>query len=38
MLKNIKKLKTEKPKPEEVAVKTENLTPEQIENTIKQVR
>ena len=33
-----KQTKTEKPKPEDVAVKMENLTPEQIENAIKQIR
>ena len=33
-----KQTKTEKPKPEDVAVKLENLTPEQIENTVKQIR
>ena len=33
-----KQIKTEKPKPGDVAVKMENLTPEQIENTIKQIR
>ena len=33
-----KETKTEKSKPEDVAVKMENLTPEQIENTIKQIR
>ena len=33
-----KETKTEKPKPEDVAVKMENLTPEQIENTIKQFK
>ena len=33
-----KQTKTEKPKPEEIAVKMENVTPEHIENTIKQVR
>ena len=33
-----KQTKTEKPKPKDVAVKLENLTPEQIENTVKQIR
>ena len=33
-----KETKTEKSKPEDVAVKMENLTPEQIESTIKQIR
>ena len=33
-----KQTKTEKPKSEDVAVKIENLTPEQKENTIKQIR
>ena len=33
-----KQTETEKPKPEDVAVKMENLTPEPIENTIKQIR
>ena len=33
-----KQTKTEKPKSEDVAVKMENLTPEQKENTIKQIR
>ena len=33
-----KQTKTEKIKPEDIAVKVENLTPQQIQNTIKQIR
>ena len=33
-----KQTKTEKPKPEDVSIKMEHLTPEQIKNTIKQIR
>ena len=33
-----KQTKTEKPKPEDVVIKMENLTPEQIQNTIKHIR
>ena len=33
-----KQTKTEKPKPKDIAVKMENLTPEQIENAIKQIK
>ena len=33
-----KQTKTEKPKPEDVAVKMENLTPGKIENPVKQIR
>ena len=33
-----KQTKTEKPKPEDVAVKMKNLAPEAIENTIKHIR
>ena len=33
-----KQTKTEQPKPEDAAVKIKNLTPEQIANTIKQMR